>query len=428
MSSDFSRRRLRNPLRLKVRTADSDREPQDDSAARSTVVLPAWTQATLAGVSAAIAGWLGVCLVVFLSWLTELAGETGPVFGAATQLWLLAHGGGLQLGDVHWTLIPLGLSLPLLLLCRGLTSGFVHRVAMAGPLGRGRLLRLLGLLVVAYALVVTLPALALGSPVQAGRALLGAAILASVGALWGAGGVVDLGLASVVPAWARVIPAAAAAAIWVTLTGGTAVLAISLVLHHARIAAIVDGLGVGPGGMLQLVIAQAAFWPNLVIWATSWVLGGGFTLGDGTVVSPPATELGLIPSIPVLGALPAGAPSQWVLLWLLVGVVAGAAAATVVLRRRPLARLEEVTGLSFLAGLASIVVLLILAVLSRGDLGAARLTGLGPRLAELALLGAPLLTLSAVTVGLVGGVVRQLRGRTTRVATHGETPSGLDPD
>ena len=410
MSNDFSRQRLRNPLRLMVHRADP--VPEGDSElAGATPPLPQWAHALLAGLAAGVAGWLVVCLIVVINWFASLSGEIGPVFGAATQLWLLAHGGGLQIGAVNWTLVPLGLSALLLLLVGGLTSGMVQSFTQAGPLQRSQLLRLLALMVGAYALVTALTALTFGSLEQAGRSFLGAALLAAVGSLWGAGRVVDLALVKLLPEWARVVPAAAVAALWTVLVGAAAVLATSLVLHHERISAIAHGLGADGGSMVQLVVAQVAFWPNLLIWSASWILGAGFTMGDGTIVSPPATDIGLVPSIPVLGALPAGAPGQWALLWLAVGVGAGIIAGLVVLRRRPALRVDEAAGVSFLAGLGGLALLALLALVSRGNLGEARLIGLGPLMPELLLLGAPLLALPATATGLVGVVVRRLRMR-----------------
>ncbi|WP_432559747.1 cell division protein PerM [Granulicoccus sp. GXG6511] len=408
MSSDF-RRRTRNRLRLKVRTAgavpDSGTEPP-----RPGSRLPAWAAAILTGAGAGVAGWLIVCLVVVINWLTSLSGDIGPVFGAATQIWLLAHGGGLSIGGVRWTLIPLGLTALILLVAVGLISGLVHRAVSADSLSRRTVLRLLALVGAGYVVVVGGAAAAFGSWEQTARAVSGAVALVVVAALWGAGRVVDLGLVRLLPEWARPVPAAAVAAVWTVLAGGAAVLATGIVMHRERITAIADGLGADPGSTAQLVLAQAAFWPNLLIWAGAWALGAGFTLGDGTVVSPPATDVGLVPSIPVLGAMPVEPGGNWMLAWLLIGVVAGALAGWVVLRRRSGARLDETAGVSFLAGLAALIAVTLLSLVARGDLGVARLTGLGPRIPELLLLAGPLLTLPAVTVGLIGGLVRQVRG------------------
>lgn len=420
MPRPFRRRRARNPLQLVVRAADPFSVSQADPGP-SHPVLPGWAAALAVALGAGITGWLLVLVPVLLGWLVDRSGGIGPVFGLTTQIWLLAHGGGLQVGEVRWTLAPLGITVLLLLLV-GLGTALLVR-SVAGELlpTRAAVLRLPAVVAGGYAAVVLMAALALGSPVQAGRAGLGAVLLSGAGALWGAGRVADLGLLRLLPAWARCVPAAAGAALGTVLLGGAAALGAGLLLHHERITAIADGLGAEGISAVQLVVAQLAFLPNLLIWAASWVLGSGFSVGAGTVVSPPATDLGLLPSIPVLGALPAEGAGDLALSWLIVGVSAGAVAGVVVLRRRPSARLDETAGAGLVAGLVALGAVTVLALLSRGDLGVARLTDLGPRIPELLMLGGALLVVPAISVGVLGGIVRHWRG-------DQDPPRESDPD
>lgn len=430
MSRKFSRRRVRSPLQLMVHSAepdvDSDAEPEvTRSVPRAGAVLPDWVSALLTGLALGACGWLLVTVPVVLSWVVDRTGELGPVFGTATQIWLLAHGGGLRIGEVDWTLAPLGITAALLLLVTQVSTLLARRIGGApssaaratpggAPLG-ARTVRGPACLAGGYALVVLMTALVLGAPVQAGRAMLGALALSAVGALWGTGRVRDLGILDRLPGWARPVPAAAAAAVWAVLIGAAAALASGIVLHRERITAIVDGLGADGLNAAQLLLAQLAFWPNVLVWAASWVLGSGFTVGAGTVVSPPATNLGLLPSVPVLGALPSEGAGHWTLAWLIVGVLAGALAGLTVLSRRPAGGLSDTALSSFMAGLTALGLVILLALLSRGDLGSGRLTGLGPRVVELIVFGGALLILPAVSVGVIGGIARHWRrGRRTR--------------
>lgn len=409
MPRSFRRRRARTPLQLVVRAADPSSASQADPGPLRPA-LPGWARALAVGLGAGITGWLLVLVPVLLSWLADRSGGIGPVLDLTTQIWLLAHGGGLQIGEVRWTLAPLGITLLLLLLVALGSTLLVRSLAGKGLPTRAALLRLPAVVAGGYAAVVLMTALALGSPVQAGRAALGAVLLSGAGALWGAGRAADLGLLQLLPAWARCVPAAAGAAVGTVLLGGAAALGAGLVLHRERITAIADGLGAEGVSAVQLVVAQLAFLPNLLIWAASWVLGSGFSVGAGTVVSPPATDLGLLPSIPVLGALPAEGAADLALSWLIVGVAAGAVAGVVVLRRRPAARLEETAGAGLAAGLVALAAVTVLALLSRGDLGVGRLTNLGPRIPELLMLGGALLVVPAISVGVLGGIVRHWRG------------------
>lgn len=366
-----------------------------------------------AGALAAAAGWVLVAGLTLLGWLTARAGELSDVFTGATQMWLLAHGGGLQIGGIRWTLIPLGVTAILALVIAAVSSATAHR--MIGdddePDVRqlfGNLLRVVAVTGTAYALTVVAVAILAGSVTQGGRTAIGAGVLALLGTTWGAGRGLGLKLADVLPAWAQPLPAATAAATWVVLLGGAVALTMSVIKYEDRIAGIAGGLGADATTTVAMAIAQLLFLPNLVIWAGAWTLGAGFTFGQDSVVSPPSTDLGLLPSIPVLGALPAEGPGDWLLLWLATGVVAGALGATVVLNRRRQAGAEEVALVSALAGLLSAGVLVLLGLAAGGNLGVERLTDLGPRIPELAVLSSALLGMSGLLSGLIAGLVRQI--------------------
>ena len=52
------------------------------------------------------------------------------------------------------------------------------------------------------------------------------------------------------------------------------------------------------------LLLLAAILPNVVLLASTYLLGPGFAVGSGTVVSPAEVSLGPVPSVPVLAALP----------------------------------------------------------------------------------------------------------------------------
>lgn len=110
---------------------------------------------------------------------------------------------------------------------------------------------------------------------------------------------------------------------------------------------------------------------------------------------------------PVFGALPpAGVASDWLLAWLVLGVSAGAVAGVVVASKGRTS-VVGVLGSAVLAGLLAALGYLAWAAAGRGDLGILRLVDLGPRLTESAVIGAPLLVLSAAVGGLVAWFVRR---------------------
>lgn len=389
------------------------------SAGGSTVQqrLPWFVVAAGWGVLAAAGGWALIEVLVLLAWATAPAGELGGAFGSATQLWLLAHGGGLMIGGVRWTLVPLGITGGLGLLLGWLTAkaarrGLQSEVTPGAADEEATRARVVGVCTLAtggsYALAVTLVGLFAGSLNQGVRTAVGVLLFAAVAA--GAGATIGARFrpTRLLPHWARPIPAAVTAATATILCGGAAALAVGLIRQHERVVSIAAGLGPDAMATMQLTFAQLLFLPNLVIWAGAWTMGAGFTFGQGSVVSPPATDLGLLPSIPVLGAMPAEGPGFWSLLWLLVGVVAGLVAVAVVMRQSPRAGFEEVALVSGFAGLLAALLFTLLAAVARGNLGVERLTGLGPRLAELGVLAGALLGISGLLGGMVAGLVRHL--------------------
>ncbi|NDD26076.1 MAG: hypothetical protein EB103_04295, partial [Actinobacteria bacterium] len=70
-----------------------------------------------------------------------------------------------------------------------------------------------------------------------------------------------------------------------------------------------QGLQLSFIGTLVISFGQLALLPNLIIYGMSWFTGVGFSLGVGSSVSPLANELGPLPAIPILTALPSGTDS-----------------------------------------------------------------------------------------------------------------------
>ena len=103
-------------------------------------------------------------------------------------------------------------------------------------------------------------------------------------------------------------------------------LAVLLVVNFSTVLGIYEGLQGGGGGSLILTAAQLMFMPNFVLWVFAWFVGTGFAIGTGSLVSPLGTDLGLVPALPVLGAIPTG-QMAFGLLSVLVPIAASFAAA-----------------------------------------------------------------------------------------------------
>ena len=106
---------------------------------------------------------------------------------------------------------------------------------------------------------------------------------------------------------------------------GALAFAVSLVLRGGEVIALYEAAHVDALGATVITLAQLAYLPTLAIWGMAFVAGPGFAVGTGTAVSPAGTQLGPVPGIPALGALPEST-TPWLLLLALLPVALGALA------------------------------------------------------------------------------------------------------
>ncbi len=353
----------------------------------------------VAGVAAGLWSLLvGVALVtclVMLAWAVSpnSAGDSASAWRAAGSVWLGAHQVPLEIGDRSLTLLPLGaLLLGLLLARRGgrwagrLLAGTTPREAVA--------------IVISCALVygaggagVAWLAAGPGTGASPPTAFLWTGVVALVGATWGIAREADL------VAWAR---ARVSDATWRTAMGGLAavvgllavgglLVTVSLVRHFGQIATTLSDLDAGRVGELALTVLGALCLPTLDIWGMSVVVGPGFDLGPAGALSAFGGEVGTLPALPILAAIPTTVP-VWGPVLMLVPVVLGVLAGRIRWGRD----LPTLTGVAASgAGLAGVVAALVgaLVLLASGSLGGGRLAEVGPRLLPVAAAAAGLVLL-----------------------------------
>src|SRR3954453_17888159 len=313
----------------------------------------------LAAVQAAIASLVVILVPVVLAWAT--ASYSRAPWAQALQVgvaaWLLAHHGGIVIPHGHVGLAPLGLTLIPLISCwlagvrlaraldpkaEAIRSG-VGRSRPSAPPARA----LMGL-VLSYAALVTLAGTLATPPTirpLVPQAFLGAAVIATLGAVAGSAAWVAGGFR---PGVRRVVgrlhlprpllrcwrPLAVATS--VQLGGALLVLIAAFVAGWHQVLLLHHALAPGVAGGLVLILAQLTVLPNLLIWSAAWTSGPGFAVGTGTSVMPGHTELGPLPAVPVLGALPTpGAGPGWAWAALAVPGLAGALAGWCLLRAAP---------------------------------------------------------------------------------------------
>lgn len=409
-----AQRRLGFGLRISRRDSDVQRDQP---------VVPWVGAAVLGGVVAAAAGYVLALGLSTLAWFSATDIGYGVVASVAARLWLLAHGAAAPFGGVTVSIAPLGFTLLLAFIAAGI-AGFAAgqgRIALwaeesdavtsgtpvlTPDIVRRRGLQVAALFTAGYVLTVAVPAAVFVQPDQATRAGLGALAVGLLSSLVGV--VRGLGLAPAAgwPAWLRAVPLAVAGALLVLTAGGALLTGLALTEHWRRVAALTQSLHAGVLGGVLLLLLQLSYLPNVVAWSTSWTLGAGFTLGQGTLISPVQTQSGLLPAVPLLAGLPANGSGGAGLWWLACGVAAGAVAAVIVALARRRARFDEVALVGALAGVVSAGCLLVLVWLTGGDAGTGRLVGFGPRMLPLAVMATTTLGLSGLVTGLVIGLVR----------------------
>jgi hypothetical protein len=180
----------------------------------------------------------------------------------------------------------------------------------------------------------------------------------------------------------RIAATGGVASVAVVLAVASVLVAVLLAVDYSQIIGLFETLQAGALGGAALTATQLAILPNAVIWAASWLVGPGFAIGAGSAVTPLGTQLGPLPALPILGAIPAGQ-----LAFGFVGLIVPLAAAFLVasqLRRRLVATLAEDATLPRLLiagvgmGVMGGIAFGLLAWASAGAAGPGRLIEVGP--------------------------------------------------
>lgn len=186
--------------------------------------------------------------------------------------------------------------------------------------------------------------------------------------------------------WATFVPGVARATvatggrIFVTFMAASLVTwLVSLSLDLSAAANVVSQLhlGVADTGMYLLVAALLA--PNATLFAGSYLVGPGFSVGVGTLVSPTAVVLGPLPLFPLFAALPdAGPTPAWTPYLMGVPVLVAALATARAQRLRPTLRWDHAVVRGGVGGMLAAAALALLTSLSGGAVGPGRMRLVGP--------------------------------------------------
>jgi hypothetical protein len=296
-----------------------------------------------------------------------------------------------------------------------------------------------GLLGAAVARLAALPGLT-APVVTAGLTLAAFGFVAAL-----AGAMISSGLpgklARRMPALIRDATRTGAVAALLVLGAGAAAAGMSLALNGGSASRILGAYHAGATGQAGLTLICLVYGPNVAVWAASYLIGPGFAIGAGTVVSFSRVSLGAVPAVPVLAAVPARPAAAWAGLLLAVPLAAGMAAGWLLARRRlraggagsagaapvpsaataatsataavgvPPAGWLPLLAAALLAGPVAGIALACLAWASAGPLGGGHLAEVGPHPWPLAGIAAGLVAVGAVVAAASTKALTGVRGR-----------------
>jgi hypothetical protein len=354
---------------------------------RPGITRPLAVTGALAACVVMVTGLVILTPLMLVGWIAAPHAGLGlpGVLRTATGLWLAAHHVGFALrGAGRIGMLPLGLVLiPGSLLWRAgrwvVRTGQLTRLSEVGYAA----------LALAAPYAVLCGALALASRSRLASPSLPQAVVAGFLIALCAGG---LGAARAVAPWdrlARLLPPrprsvvlGTAGSLAVLAAAGATLAGASLAAHLHEFGSLNGALGAGAVGSVLLLLAQLAYVPNAVVWAVCFTLGPGFAFGAGTVVAPTGAALGPLPMFPMLAAMPSGAHASlpgWVSVGMLVvPYLAGAFGGVLLVRAAPSPAAEIAPLWGFACGVATGVVIGVLAAFSGGPLGSGRLAVVGP--------------------------------------------------
>ncbi|MBP6994783.1 MAG: hypothetical protein KBB39_01410 [Phycicoccus sp.] len=327
-------------------------------------------------------------LVILLALLvsgtdTRSSVSDGTTVQVGAMAWLALHGTGVVAGDTSLDVLPLlAVLLPvgaaLATLRRALADAAVGGRSVSASVAQWWLGYVVGLVA---GVVLTLGGAA--HPIWWRLALACVVVpgLAAGGAL--AGG--PHGTVDAVPLLARLpltVRRAWPPAVWgvgALLALGALAVVVLVVLRRDTVLAVhqaLDPQGVGSAILWSL---QVAALPNLAIWAVSFAVGTGFELVDGAWVTWSGIEGGLLPLIPVFGAVPQTGAFPWFCALLaLIPVAVGTQIGRRAVHRLPrLSAMRAKAATAVTAALFSALLLGLLALFGGSNLGTYRLSGIG---------------------------------------------------
>lgn len=283
-----------------------------------SAIASARSAAIRSGALAAIGTWAVVVLPALVGWLAAPEGSLGwfSAVQVGTAIWFVGHGQSIGGSGVTISLTPVAL----FLLFVYVTTRWGRRLigterAVVSRLEWGRVAKrgvVPGFVIGYVGAAAVFSLLTLGGSVAPGVAALPGTALVPVVAL----GYLLLrpgepDSPGFVRGWFRRGPAWLPSA-WVIgwrgagllLVTGLAIVVLRILVSLDEVLRIHGEYGLNLAAGATVVLAQVLLLGNAATWALAFLAGPGFSIAAGSVISPAAAHPGLMPLVPVLGALP----------------------------------------------------------------------------------------------------------------------------
>ena len=356
----------------------------------------AFPSALRAGALAAVGTWTVVVLPALVGWVAAPESTVGwfSAVSLASAIWFVGHGQSVGAGGVAISMTPL----MLLAVFVYIAFRWARRLAATERLRVGaedwsRVAKwgVVPGFVVGYGVSSAVFALfTLGGPATPGAAAVLGSLLVPVAAL---GFVLlrpdDDASPAFVRTWFRRGPTWLPSVWRIGWRGarllfglGLALVLVRVVMSWPEVADIQGQYTANLGALAVIVLAQVALLGNAATWALSFLAGPGFQIALGSTVSPAASQPGLLPLVPLFGALPGATtfpPSMYAVLLapVLVGAwVAGRVDAALEFFGNVRSRLAATVTAPVLA----VLVVVGVTALGNGAVGVDRLAAVGPHL------------------------------------------------
>ena len=368
---------------------------------------PLNVSAAIAALAAAATMMVTFMAVAVVGWFLADAGAHGQTTDAlrvGADAWLVGHGSGLTVAGAPLGIVPLTLT--------ALIVAVVYRygrwaaessqevdddrtVGVAATIFTGL-----------YMVVAVVTCVVLGQESASpglGRAIIGSMLVAGVAGTLGLA--VGSGRLTVwirrVPAWVRAVVYGAAASFLLLLVASAALVAVMVLLGLNEAAAVMSGLHLEPGDYVMYTLATMAVAPNAVLFGSAYLLGPGFAVGTGTVVSPAVVSLGPVPAFPLLAALPDSGPTpEWAVGFLAVPVVVAIVGAVLAQQAYRVPAYDSAALRGFGCGFGAAMLSTIAIAVAGGPMGTGRMADVGAPVGEVLVSAVAAMSLA----GLVAGV------------------------